>query len=56
MELLFGAKNSKFVMLTGTPMINGPSELSILFNLINGPIEGLKMKVTNADSELFNYL
>lgn len=56
MELLFGAKNSKFVMLTGTPMINGPSELAILFNLINGPIEGLKMKVTNADSELFNYL
>lgn len=35
-RLLVGAKNSKIVALSGTPLINFPEELAILANIING--------------------
>jgi|APGre2960657468_1045069.scaffolds.fasta_scaffold00060_12 hypothetical protein len=35
---LLEAKNSKFILLTGTPVINDPFELAYTLNLIRGPI------------------
>ena len=43
-ELLMNAKNSKYVLLSGTPAINYPEELSYLFNLLRGPIISYSIK------------
>ena len=37
-EMLLKAKNSKIVLLTGTPIINYPNEIAILFNILRGYI------------------
>ena len=37
-ELLLSAKNCKIVLLTGTPIINYPNEVGIIFNIICGYI------------------
>jgi hypothetical protein len=44
-ELLTDAENAKVVLLSGTPMINYPNELGILFNLINGKIKTWELKL-----------
>ena len=44
-ELLTDAENAKVVLLSGTPMINYPNELGILFNLINGKIKTWEIKL-----------
>ena len=36
-ELLYAAKNARFVLLSGTPLINIPVELAYIVNLIKGP-------------------
>ena len=36
-EKLFKSKNSKFLLLSGTPIINDPIEISYTINLIRGP-------------------
>jgi curved DNA-binding protein CbpA len=38
-EYLMSAENVKIVLLTGTPMINYPNELGILFNILRGYIK-----------------
>ena len=38
-ELLMSAKNTKVVMLSGTPMINYPNEIGIMFNILRGYIK-----------------
>jgi len=38
-NLIYKARNSKLVLLSGTPIINKPTEISYLLNLIRGPIE-----------------
>ena len=38
-DLLYHAKNSKIVALSGTPIINKPQEIAYLMNLLRGPIE-----------------
>ena len=35
---LLSAKNARVILLTGTPIMNYPNELSVLFNIINGYI------------------
>jgi len=35
---LLSAKNARIILLTGTPIMNYPNELSVLFNIINGYI------------------
>lgn len=35
-ELLMSAKNARIVLLSGTPIINYPNEIAILFNIIRG--------------------
>jgi hypothetical protein len=49
---VFGAKNTRFVLLTGTPIINKPNELAVLFNLIHGKIEMLEITTKNIHSDL----
>ena len=38
-ELLMRAENAKIVFLTGTPVVNYPNELGILFNILRGYIK-----------------
>ena len=38
-ELLMSAKNARIVLLSGTPIINYPNEIAILFNIIRGYIK-----------------
>lgn len=38
-EYLLSAENCKIVLLTGTPMINYPNEIAILFNILRGYIK-----------------
>lgn len=37
---LLNAKNMKMIALSGTPIMNHPSELSYLFNILRGPVPG----------------
>ena len=49
-EYLLSAENCRIVLLTGTPMINYPNEIAILFNILRGYIKTwtipIKMKAT----------
>lgn len=47
-EYLMNAQNVKIVLLSGTPIINYPNEIAILFNILRGKIKtwSLKLAVT----------
>ena len=45
-ELLMKASNARIVLLTGTPIINYPHEISILFNILRGYITTWTFPVT----------
>jgi hypothetical protein len=38
-DMIYNAKNTKVVALSGTPIINRPNEIAFLMNLLKGPIE-----------------
>ena len=42
-EMLLSAKNSRIILLTGTPIINYPNEFGILFNILRGYIKTWKI-------------
>jgi len=42
-ELLMSAENVKIIMLSGTPVINYPNEIGILFNILRGYIKTWKL-------------
>ena len=44
-EYLMKAQNARIVLLTGTPMINYPNELGILFNILRGYIKTWHFKL-----------
>ena len=44
---ILSAQNSKFVFLTGTPIINYPNEIGIMFNMLRGYIKTFPIKITN---------
>jgi hypothetical protein len=44
-EAILSAENCRVILLTGTPFINSPSELGVLFNLINGYTYSLDIKL-----------
>jgi len=46
-DLIYKAKNSKLVLLSGTPIINKPNEISYLMNLLRGPIERINIPTTS---------
>lgn len=45
-RLILGAKNSKIIGLSGTPLINFPEEIAILMNLLGGYIHTSSFTVT----------
>ena len=49
-EFLMDAQNAKIVFLTGTPIINYPNEIGILFNMLRGRIKTWHFKL-NISSE-----
>tara|TARA_Y100000768_G_C23988921_1_gene690797 strand:+ start:1438 stop:4800 length:3363 start_codon:yes stop_codon:yes gene_type:complete len=48
---IISAENCKVVLLTGTPLINYPSELGVLFNLISGTYNVIELKCTRPDND-----
>lgn len=44
-ELLLRAKNTRIVLLSGTPIINYPNEIGILFNILRGYIKTWEIPV-----------
>ena len=38
-HFLLSAQNAKVVLLTGTPIINYPNEIAVLFNILRGNID-----------------
>ena len=53
-ELILSANNCKVVFLTGTPMINYPNEIAILYNMLRGYIKTfyIKLDLTNISSKV----
>ena len=49
-EFLLNAENSRIVLLTGTPIINYPNEIGILFNILRGYIKTWNFTL-NSESE-----
>jgi hypothetical protein len=47
---LINAENSKIVLLTGTPIINYPNEIGILFNILRGAIKMYTFKLETSSS------
>ena len=45
-EYLMDARDARIVMLTGTPIINYPNEVGILFNILRGKIQTWYFKLT----------
>ena len=44
-ELLMSAKNARIILLSGTPIINYPNEIGILFNILRGYIKTWHFKL-----------
>lgn len=53
-DYLMNAKNAKIIALTGSPAINDPFELAILFNVLRGYIELSYFKINNVGTEYGN--
>ena len=51
-RLLTGAKNSKIIGLSGTPIINVPEEIGIMANLMAGYIDTVKINIGTGNSQL----
>jgi hypothetical protein len=51
-EEILSAENCRVVLLTGTPFINSPSELGVLFNLINGYTYSIDIKLSIKNSKV----
>ena len=53
-ELLMSAHNARIILLSGTPIINYPNEIGILFNIIRGYIKTWIIKVNFAPGQKVN--
>ena len=53
-EYLMNAENLKIVLLTGTPIINYPNELGILFNILRGKIKTWHFKLSVDETKKVN--
>ena len=49
-KYLMDAENCRIVLLTGTPIINYPNEIAILFNILRGYIKTYEFTIESADS------
>lgn len=53
-EYLSTAENTKIVFLTGTPIINYPNEIGILFNILRGKIKTWSFRLNITDRRKIN--
>jgi hypothetical protein len=53
-KFLQNADNAKIILLTGTPIINYPNELAILFNILRGYIKTWSFKLTVDKDQKFD--
>ena len=53
-HLLMGAENCRIVMLSGTPIINSPHEMAIMFNMIRGYIHTWTLPLEKRTNERVN--
>ena len=51
-DYLMSAQNCKLVFLSGTPIINYPNEISIMFNMLRGYIYTYYLKLTITDGKV----
>ena len=53
-DLIMNATNARVILLTGTPIINYPNEIGILYNLLRGYIKTWSMTVNVKTSDKIN--
>ena len=54
-EWIVNAENVKLVFLSGTPIINKPAEIAVLYNMLKGLIKIYSFSIqTNMDNEMIN--
>ena len=53
-ELLLSAENCRIVFLTGTPIINYPNEIGIMYNILRGYIKSYSIKINKGASKEVN--
>ena len=53
-ELLLRANNSRVVMLSGTPLVNYPNEIGIMFNILRGYIKTWKFTLNAEGNKLID--
>jgi len=53
-EMLMSAKNARIVFLSGTPIINYPNEVGIMFNILRGYIKTYRLPVDVKSGEKIN--
>ena len=53
-HMLMGAENCRIVMLSGTPIINSPHELAVMFNIIRGYINTWSLPLEKRTNEKVN--
>lgn len=53
-DLLMSAENCRLVMLSGTPIINSPHELAVMFNMIRGYINTWSLALEKKTSDRIN--
>jgi len=46
-NFLLNAKNTKIIFLTGTPLVNTPFEIAVLFNILRGFLEIVVFRIDN---------
>ena len=51
-ELILSANNARVVFLTGTPMINYPNEIAILYNMLRGYIKTFTFVLDTSETSL----
>ena len=51
---LMTAQNARLVFLSGTPIINYPNEIAVLYNMLRGSIVSWTIPITNKSSEKIN--
>jgi len=53
-EMLLTAQNAKIILLTGTPIINYPNEIAILFNILRGYIKTWEIPLDIKEQQKIN--
>ena len=53
-EFLLKADNCRVVLLTGTPIINYPNEIGVLFNILRGYIKSWKLTLNNETNKVIS--